>query len=53
MHFRTPAVNFLEPPDSFLQALGAPVTRLEESEVEVGDLPADGPAVTLLAPPGA
>jgi L-ascorbate metabolism protein UlaG (beta-lactamase superfamily) len=53
MHYRTPAVNFLEPPDAFLEALGAPVTRLEESEVEVGDLPADGPGVTLLAAPGA
>ncbi len=51
MHFRTPAVNFLEPPDAFIEALGAPVTRLEESEVEVGDLRADGPAVTLLAAP--
>ena len=27
MHYRTEAVNFLDPPDAFLEALGAPVER--------------------------
>jgi L-ascorbate metabolism protein UlaG (beta-lactamase superfamily) len=31
MHYRTEAVNFLDPPDAFLEALGAPVTRTESS----------------------
>jgi L-ascorbate metabolism protein UlaG (beta-lactamase superfamily) len=52
MHYRTPAVNFLEPPDVFLDALGAPVERLETSETDVGPLlRAGGTAVVLLAPP--
>jgi L-ascorbate metabolism protein UlaG (beta-lactamase superfamily) len=53
MHYRTAAVNFLEPPDAFIEALGAPVTRLGGSELEVDDLlaTADGPAVALLAAP--
>ena len=37
MHYRTAAVNFLDPPDEFLAALGADVTRLETSD---GDLDA-------------
>ena len=28
MHYRTEAVNFLDPPDAFLEALGARVERL-------------------------
>ena len=54
MHYRTPSVSFLEPPDEFLDALGAPVQRLEESEAEVdGLLGTRGePAVVLFAPPG-
>jgi L-ascorbate metabolism protein UlaG (beta-lactamase superfamily) len=54
MHYRTPAVNFLEPPDEFLDALGVPVERLEESESVVDDLmgTADPPTVLLFAPPG-
>ena len=53
MHYRTDAVNFLEPPDAFLAALGARVERLESSEATVEDLlgtPA-APVVALLAPP--
>jgi L-ascorbate metabolism protein UlaG (beta-lactamase superfamily) len=53
MHYRTEAVNFLEPPDEFLAALGARVERLSESELEVEQLlgtPED-PTVALLAPP--
>jgi L-ascorbate metabolism protein UlaG (beta-lactamase superfamily) len=53
MHYRTTAVNFLEPPDAFLAALGADVTRLETSD---GDLDAllgtsEAPRVVLFAPP--
>ena len=49
MHYRTEALNFLDPPDEFLAALGAPVERLDESELEVGSL--DELRVVLLAPP--
>jgi len=35
-HYRTEAINFLDPPDAFLEALGAPVERLDGSELEVG-----------------
>ena len=53
MHYRTEAVNFLDPPDEFLAALSARVERLNESELEVEQLlgtPED-PTVALLAPP--
>jgi L-ascorbate metabolism protein UlaG (beta-lactamase superfamily) len=53
MHYRTPALNFLEGPEAFLDALGATVTTLEGSEASVGDLlgtPAE-PAVVLFNPP--
>ena len=43
MHYRTEAINFLDPPDAFLEALGMPVTRLAESDADVGDL--DGAAL--------
>jgi L-ascorbate metabolism protein UlaG (beta-lactamase superfamily) len=53
MHYRTAAVNFLEPPDAFLDALGARVERLDEAELEVERLlgAAEQPTVALLAPP--
>lgn len=52
-HYRTDAVNFLEPPDAFLDALGAPVERLDASEAEVGPLLGSRgePRVALLATP--
>jgi hypothetical protein len=55
MHYRTPAVDFVEPPDEFLDALGAEVTRLDSSEAVAEDMlgTADEPTVALLAPPGA
>ncbi|HMB17956.1 MAG TPA: MBL fold metallo-hydrolase [Gaiellaceae bacterium] len=55
MHYRTAAVNFLEPPDEFLEALGLGVRRLDTSEAVAEDLlgTADEPTVALLAPPGA
>jgi L-ascorbate metabolism protein UlaG (beta-lactamase superfamily) len=51
MHYRTEAVNFLDPPDAFLDALGAPVERLNERDLEVERFlgTADQPLVTLLA----
>jgi L-ascorbate metabolism protein UlaG (beta-lactamase superfamily) len=55
MHYRTPAINFLEPPDAFLAALAARVTHLPESGADVDDLlgTAVDPHVVLFAPPGA
>ncbi|MDX6568844.1 MAG: hypothetical protein QOH15_1422, partial [Gaiellales bacterium] len=52
MHYRTSQINFLEPPDAFLDALGAPVERLETSELVVEQmLSAGSTTVALLAPP--
>jgi L-ascorbate metabolism protein UlaG (beta-lactamase superfamily) len=53
MHYRTDAVNFLEPPDAFLDALGARVERLDENELEAEQFlgTADQPTVALLAVP--
>jgi L-ascorbate metabolism protein UlaG (beta-lactamase superfamily) len=48
MHYRTPAISFLDPPDEFLTALGMPVTEAE------GDTEIDGlEGVLLLATPTA
>ena len=38
MHYGNEAVDFLEPPDGFLDALGADVQRLDRSDAELGDL---------------
>ena len=52
MHYRTAAIDFLDPPDAFLDALGAPVERLAGSEVETQPPLAGGDQrVLLLAPP--
>ena len=53
MHYRTDAVNFLEPPDAFLEALGARVERVDENELEAEQFlgTADQPTVALLAVP--
>jgi L-ascorbate metabolism protein UlaG (beta-lactamase superfamily) len=53
MHYRTDAVNFLEPPDAFLEALGARVEQLAASELVVEELLGTfgEPTVALLAPP--
>jgi L-ascorbate metabolism protein UlaG (beta-lactamase superfamily) len=53
MHYRNEAISFLDPPDAFLDALGARVEHVEGSEVEVDDVigTADAPVVALLAPP--
>jgi L-ascorbate metabolism protein UlaG (beta-lactamase superfamily) len=52
-HYRTAAIGFLDPPDAFLEALGARVERLETSEAEVEPLlgSREEPVVALLAPP--
>lgn len=53
MHYRTEALNFLEPPDAFLDALDAEVERLDASEAAVEALlgTRERPRVVLLAPP--
>jgi len=53
MHYRTDAVNFLDPPDEFLAALGARIERVPENELEVERFlgSAGDPTVALLAPP--
>jgi L-ascorbate metabolism protein UlaG (beta-lactamase superfamily) len=53
MHYRTEALSFLDPPDAFLDALGARVERLDSSEFEVEGLlgTRDEPVVALPAPP--
>lgn len=54
MHYRTPGgLDFLDPPDAFLDALGARVEWLETSEAEVEPLlgSREEPVVALLAPP--
>ena len=49
MHYRTPAVNFLEPPDEFIAALSMPSRKVPSSEVDVDAIE----GVVLLAPPSA
>ena len=51
MHYRTDAVNFLDPPDAFFDALGARVERLAENELEADRFlgTVEGPIVALLA----
>jgi L-ascorbate metabolism protein UlaG (beta-lactamase superfamily) len=53
MHYRTPAVNFLEPPGAFLDALGARVERVLSSDAAAEPLLGSHgePVVALLAPP--
>lgn len=55
MHYRTAALSFLEPPDAFLEALGARVERLEVSEFAVERMlgTRDEPVVSLPAAPAA
>ncbi len=47
MHYRTDKVNFLDPPDEFIEALGMPVTKAGSSEVDVDSLE----GVVVLAAP--
>jgi len=47
MHYRTEAVNFLDPPDAFVEAVGGDVAHLDTSELSLDD----HEGVVLLAPP--
>jgi L-ascorbate metabolism protein UlaG (beta-lactamase superfamily) len=53
MHYRVGALDFLEPPDAFLDALGARVEPLEASEADVEPLlgTREAPVVALFAAP--
>ena len=53
MHYRTEAVNFLDSPDAFIEALGARLERIAEDELEPDQFlgTADEPTVALLATP--
>jgi L-ascorbate metabolism protein UlaG (beta-lactamase superfamily) len=53
MHYRTPAVNFLDEPDAFLAAFGGRVERLETSDLETEGLLGErgDPVVAIPAPP--
>jgi L-ascorbate metabolism protein UlaG (beta-lactamase superfamily) len=53
MHYRTDALDFLEPPDAFLAAVDGEIRTLGASEAEVEDLlgTAERPIIALLAPP--
>ncbi|MEN3311040.1 MAG: hypothetical protein V7645_369 [Actinomycetota bacterium] len=53
MHYRTKAINFLDPPDAFFAALGAGVERVAESELRAEQFlgTTDEPTVALLAAP--
>jgi L-ascorbate metabolism protein UlaG (beta-lactamase superfamily) len=51
MHFRTPAVNFLEPPDAFLEALGARVERTGD-QIATDELLDGDPVVALMSVSG-
>jgi L-ascorbate metabolism protein UlaG (beta-lactamase superfamily) len=53
MHYRTEALNFLDPPDAFLDALGARIERLDESGFDVESQlgTTDDPTVVIPAVP--
>jgi len=53
MHYRTAALSFLDPPDAFLDALGATVTQVPSNEAAIAELlgTTDAPVVALFAPP--
>ena len=51
MHYRTPRIGFLEPPDGFLERMPE-VHRVEGTAFETDDLPtADGPLAVVPAAP--
>ena len=53
MHHRTDAIDFLDPPDAFVAALGARTDRVPAHEAEVADHigSREAPTVLLLTPP--
>ncbi len=50
MHYRTERIDFLEPADEFLAAMGEPL-RLGTPYFETGELPQDGPVAVVPAAP--
>lgn len=50
MHYRTELIGFLDPPDAFLDALGADVRRLPGSELVVEEQLGTDTSVALLTP---
>jgi L-ascorbate metabolism protein UlaG (beta-lactamase superfamily) len=50
MHFRTEALDFLEPPDAFLEAVNADVRRLGSNEFEVDELLGTRERPTVVVP---
>ena len=55
MHYRTEAVNFLEPADDFERAFSGNIQHLDSSEVELESLlgTRERPTAALIAPPRA
>src|SRR5262249_31288308 len=53
MHYATPALDTLDPPDASLDAFGAPIVRVEANEIDPEPLlgSIEKPAVALLTPP--
>jgi L-ascorbate metabolism protein UlaG (beta-lactamase superfamily) len=53
MHYRTEAVNFLDPPDAFLAASDGDVRRIDGLEAELEGLLGKGvsPVIGVLTPP--
>jgi hypothetical protein len=52
MHYRTPAIDFLEPPDAFLELFGD-VELLDGPEWTVADERPPATRVVVLQPPSA
>jgi hypothetical protein len=56
MHYRTEAINFMEPADEFLSAMEGPCERLRGSDFDPDEVIAryeDGPVVVMPAAPRA
>jgi L-ascorbate metabolism protein UlaG (beta-lactamase superfamily) len=53
MHYKTDAINFLDPPDAFLDAVDGRVVRLETSSFDVDEVidEAGTPVTVMLTPP--
>jgi hypothetical protein len=51
MHYRTPRIGFLQPPDAFLERIGA-VERVDSTVIATDALPSgDGPVAVVPAVP--
>jgi L-ascorbate metabolism protein UlaG (beta-lactamase superfamily) len=48
MHFRTDAIDFLEPPDEFLESAPGRVEHISGSELELDDLNSNGETIVAL-----